>query len=186
MPTTATTSRACDAQPPSTRSPRAGATTSASESMLLRSDVSLRAVRPWSPYGATRQRNRSLPTSCPQLTVPMVQVLAGREQLPVLFDPVELRLPPFDVGEAFVRAKALNVGRDGSLDRVDDPGSWRRPVRVAEDFDASSLFGCVGSVGSEVEPEKHTARVPGAALSKSIIATGFPDRKTKLQGERSL
>ncbi len=116
----------------------------------------------------------------------MVQVLAGREQLRVLFDPVKLRLPPFDVGEAFVRAKALNVGCDGSLDRVDDPGSWRRPVRVAEDFDASSLFGCVGSVGSEVEPEKHTARVPGAALSKSIIATGFPDRKTKLQGERSL
>src|SRR5438309_1409578 len=94
------------------------------------------APSPSGQTGAKRGASEWAPSTGQQVgrggpSVPMVQVSVGREQLPVLFDPVELRLPPFGVGEAVVRAKALNVGCDGSLDRVDDLGSWCGPVSVA-------------------------------------------------------
>ena len=102
----------------------------------------------------------------------------------MLFEPVQLRLPPVGVGEAAIRAKALNIAGDGSFDRVDDRGSWRRPIGVAEDFDASDLLGWVRAVGSEVEPEKQrVAEIVKSRARCRVVEVDYRDRPPRSEDE---
>src|SRR5438094_10231063 len=72
----------------------------------------------------------------------------------ILFDPVELRLPPLEVSPAAFPPEPLDVHRNRRTDRRHDPRAGRDTVGIAEDPDPVCLLGRIRAIGADVQPEK--------------------------------
>ena len=97
----------------------------------------------------------------------------------MLLDPVDLRVPPLDIGAAAFSSESCDVAGNGRGDRSNDLLISWHAVGVAEHADPTTLLGRVVAVGAYVQPEEErVAKVVVTCSRCRIVEVDQRDRNT--------